>query len=89
MLEFVRVVETKEQVVVGTLHHLTLEAIEAGKKRGQGHRQVIALLCYAPLADGESPRHENTRHTQGTCNSYGGVCFYYFPFCPRLWNCSI
>ncbi|KAG8045185.1 hypothetical protein GUJ93_ZPchr0008g12412 [Zizania palustris] len=33
LLEFVRVVEAKEQVVVGTLHHLTLEAIEAGRKR--------------------------------------------------------
>jgi hypothetical protein len=33
MLEFVRVVEAKEQVVAGTLHHLTLEAIEAGTKK--------------------------------------------------------
>ncbi|KAJ1283263.1 hypothetical protein BS78_03G115300 [Paspalum vaginatum] len=33
LLEFVRVVEAKEQVVAGTLHHLTLEAIEAGKKK--------------------------------------------------------
>ncbi|KAL5221188.1 hypothetical protein ABZP36_025901 [Zizania latifolia] len=33
LLEFVRVVEAKEQVVVGTLHHLTLEAIEAGRKK--------------------------------------------------------
>jgi hypothetical protein len=27
------VVEAKEQVVAGTLHHLTLEAVEAGKKK--------------------------------------------------------
>jgi hypothetical protein len=33
LLEFVRVVEAKEQVVAGTLHHLTLEAVEAGKKK--------------------------------------------------------
>ncbi|XP_062196218.1 cysteine proteinase inhibitor 12-like [Phragmites australis] len=33
LLEFVRVVEAKEQVVTGTLHHLTLEAIEAGSKK--------------------------------------------------------
>ena len=33
LLEFVRVVEAKEQVVAGTLHHLTVEAIEAGKKK--------------------------------------------------------
>jgi hypothetical protein len=33
LLEFVRVVEAKEQVVAGTLHHLTLEAIEAGRKK--------------------------------------------------------
>ncbi|KAL6626416.1 hypothetical protein ACP70R_030142 [Stipagrostis hirtigluma subsp. patula] len=33
LLEFVRVVEAKEQVVAGTLHHLTLEAIEAGSKK--------------------------------------------------------
>ncbi|BAS71501.1 Os01g0270100, partial [Oryza sativa Japonica Group] len=33
LLEFVRVVEAKEQVVAGTLHHLTLEALEAGRKK--------------------------------------------------------
>ncbi|KQK03845.1 cysteine proteinase inhibitor 12 [Brachypodium distachyon] len=33
LLEFVRVVEAKEQTVAGTLHHLTLEAIEAGRKK--------------------------------------------------------
>ncbi|KAJ6428187.1 hypothetical protein OIU84_023578 [Salix udensis] len=32
MLEFARVVKAKEQVVSGTMHHLTIEAIEAGKK---------------------------------------------------------
>ncbi|KAJ6392936.1 hypothetical protein OIU77_022420 [Salix suchowensis] len=32
MLEFARVVKAKEQVVAGTMHHLTIEAIEAGKK---------------------------------------------------------
>ncbi|KAJ4866056.1 Cysteine proteinase inhibitor 6 [Raphanus sativus] len=33
LLEFGRVVKAKEQVVAGTLHHLTLEIIEAGKKK--------------------------------------------------------
>ncbi|PIA53210.1 hypothetical protein AQUCO_00900061v1 [Aquilegia coerulea] len=33
LLEFARVVKAKEQVVAGTMHHLTLEAIEAGKKK--------------------------------------------------------
>lgn len=33
LLEFVRVVEAKEQTVAGTLHHLTLEALEAGRKK--------------------------------------------------------
>ncbi|KAG0481690.1 hypothetical protein HPP92_012548 [Vanilla planifolia] len=33
LLEFVRLVKAKEQVVAGTLHHLTLEAIDAGKKK--------------------------------------------------------
>ncbi|XP_037497426.1 cysteine proteinase inhibitor 6 isoform X2 [Jatropha curcas] len=33
LLEFARVVKAKEQVVAGTLHHLTIEAIEAGKKK--------------------------------------------------------
>ncbi|KAG7948596.1 hypothetical protein I3843_13G015300 [Carya illinoinensis] len=33
VLEFARVVKAQEQVVVGTLHHLTLEAIDAGKKK--------------------------------------------------------
>ncbi|KAJ4836317.1 Cysteine proteinase inhibitor 6 [Turnera subulata] len=33
LLEFGRVVKAKEQVVAGTLHHLTIEAIEGGKKK--------------------------------------------------------
>lgn len=33
VLEFARVVKAQEQVVAGTLHHLTIEAIEAGKKK--------------------------------------------------------
>ncbi|NP_001310673.1 cysteine proteinase inhibitor 12 [Ricinus communis] len=33
MVEFGRVLKAKEQVVAGTLHHLTIEAIEAGKKK--------------------------------------------------------
>ncbi|RRT37645.1 hypothetical protein B296_00057834 [Ensete ventricosum] len=33
LLEFVRVVKAKEQVVAGTLHHLTVEAVDAGKKK--------------------------------------------------------
>ncbi|CAK9325701.1 unnamed protein product [Citrullus colocynthis] len=33
LLEFVRVVKAKEQVVAGTLHHLTLEVVDAGKKK--------------------------------------------------------
>ncbi|KAL6980967.1 hypothetical protein U1Q18_022603 [Sarracenia purpurea var. burkii] len=32
-LEFARVAKAQEQVVAGTLHHLTLEAIDAGKKK--------------------------------------------------------
>ncbi|KAF1885070.1 hypothetical protein Lal_00028959 [Lupinus albus] len=33
LLEFARVVKAQEQVVSGTLHHLTLEAIDAGEKK--------------------------------------------------------
>ncbi|KAH7542100.1 hypothetical protein FEM48_Zijuj02G0037400 [Ziziphus jujuba var. spinosa] len=33
LLEFVKVVNTKEQVVSGTLYYITLEAIDGGKKR--------------------------------------------------------
>ncbi|GER33278.1 cysteine proteinase inhibitor [Striga asiatica] len=33
LLELVRVVNAEEQVVAGTLHHLTLEVVEAGKKK--------------------------------------------------------
>lgn len=33
VLEFARVVKAREQVVAGTLHHLTLEVIDAGKKK--------------------------------------------------------
>ncbi|KAL0400443.1 UNVERIFIED_CONTAM: Cysteine proteinase inhibitor 12 [Sesamum latifolium] len=33
LLELVRVVEAREQVVAGTLHHLILEVLDAGKKK--------------------------------------------------------
>ncbi|KAL8471137.1 hypothetical protein ACS0TY_028728 [Phlomoides rotata] len=33
LLELVRVVKAQEQVVSGTLHHLTLEVVDAGKKK--------------------------------------------------------
>lgn len=33
LLELVRVVKAQEQVVTGTLHHLTLEVVDAGKKK--------------------------------------------------------
>lgn len=33
LLEFARVVKAREQVVAGTLHHLTIEAVDAGKKK--------------------------------------------------------
>ncbi|CAL1377025.1 unnamed protein product [Linum trigynum] len=33
VVEFLRVVEAKEQVVAGTLHHLVIEAVDAGKKK--------------------------------------------------------
>ncbi|KAG6510362.1 hypothetical protein ZIOFF_028372 [Zingiber officinale] len=33
LLEFTRVVKTREQVVAGTLHHLTVEAVEGGEKK--------------------------------------------------------
>ncbi|XP_028783024.1 cysteine proteinase inhibitor 6-like [Neltuma alba] len=33
LLEFARVVKAQEQVVAGTLHHLTIEAVDAGKRK--------------------------------------------------------
>ncbi|KAK7256937.1 hypothetical protein RIF29_30549 [Crotalaria pallida] len=33
LLEFARVVKAREQVVAGTLHHLTIEAIDGGEKK--------------------------------------------------------
>lgn len=33
LMEFARVVKAQEQVVAGTLHHLTLEIIDAGEKK--------------------------------------------------------
>lgn len=33
LLEFARVLKAKEQVVAGTMYHLTLEAVDAGKKK--------------------------------------------------------
>ena len=33
LLEFARVIKAQEQVVAGTVHHLTIEAIDAGKKK--------------------------------------------------------
>lgn len=33
MLEFVKVVNTKQQVVAGTMYYLTIEATDAGQKK--------------------------------------------------------
>ncbi|KAL8154877.1 cysteine proteinase inhibitor 6-like [Apium graveolens] len=33
LLEFAKVVKAKEQVVAGTMHHLTVEVIDAGTKK--------------------------------------------------------
>ncbi|KAF7824778.1 cysteine proteinase inhibitor 6 [Senna tora] len=33
LLEFAKVVKAQEQVVAGTMHHLTIEAIDAGKRK--------------------------------------------------------
>ncbi|KAG6518546.1 hypothetical protein ZIOFF_022025 [Zingiber officinale] len=33
LLEFARVVKAREQVVTGTLHHLTVEEVEGGEKK--------------------------------------------------------
>uniref|UniRef100_A0A2N9IKN7 Cysteine proteinase inhibitor n=1 Tax=Fagus sylvatica TaxID=28930 RepID=A0A2N9IKN7_FAGSY len=33
LLEFARVIKAQEQVVAGTLHHLTIEAVDGGKKK--------------------------------------------------------
>ncbi|KNA17069.1 hypothetical protein SOVF_083420 isoform A [Spinacia oleracea] len=33
LLEFARIIKAKEQVVAGTLHHFTIEAIDSGKKK--------------------------------------------------------
>lgn len=33
MLELARVVKVQEQVVAGTMHHLTLEVVDAGNKK--------------------------------------------------------
>ncbi|XP_042440144.1 cysteine proteinase inhibitor-like [Zingiber officinale] len=33
LLEFARVVKARKQVVAGTLHHLTVEAVEGGEKK--------------------------------------------------------
>lgn len=33
LLEYAKVVKAKEQVVAGTLHHLTVEVIDAGTKK--------------------------------------------------------
>lgn len=33
VIEFVKVLKAKEQVVAGTLYHLILEAVEGGKKK--------------------------------------------------------
>ncbi|KAG6517442.1 hypothetical protein ZIOFF_020834 [Zingiber officinale] len=42
LLEFARVVKAREQVVAGTLHHLTVEAVEGGEKKIGG----IVILVF-------------------------------------------
>ncbi|PKA66982.1 Cysteine proteinase inhibitor 6 [Apostasia shenzhenica] len=61
LLEFARVVKAKQQVVSGTLYHLTLEAVVAGRKKlydakvwvkpWLNHRE---LKEFTHIGDGES-----------------------------------
>ena len=51
LLEFVRVVEAKEQTVAGTLHHLTLEALEAGRKVYEAKVWVKPWLDFKELQE--------------------------------------
>ncbi|KAG6495394.1 hypothetical protein ZIOFF_043197 [Zingiber officinale] len=61
LLEFARAVKARKQVVAGTLHHLTVEAVEGGEKIGPlmftipcPHRpwQSMADACCCPPSHG-------------------------------------
>ncbi|KAF8109476.1 hypothetical protein N665_0095s0048 [Sinapis alba] len=61
LLEFARVVKAKEQVVAGTMHHLTLEIIEAGRKKLYEAKVWVKpwlnfkeLQEFKPVSDGAS-----------------------------------
>ncbi|XP_042472252.1 cysteine proteinase inhibitor 6-like [Zingiber officinale] len=44
LLEFARVVKAREQVVAGTLHHLTVEAVEGWEKKIDGIAILVPLF---------------------------------------------
>ncbi|KAK6155284.1 hypothetical protein DH2020_009532 [Rehmannia glutinosa] len=47
LLELVRVVKAQEQVVLGTLHHLTLEVVDAGEEKNFMRQKSGAWKCFA------------------------------------------
>jgi hypothetical protein len=60
LLEFAKVVKAHEQVVAGTLHHLTIEASDAGEKKiYEANVWVKAWLNFKELQEfkhaGDSP----------------------------------
>ncbi|KAL5579988.1 hypothetical protein UlMin_015510 [Ulmus minor] len=60
LLEFVKVVKVKEQVVAGTMYYITLEAIDGGKKKNYEAKvwekkwQNFKEVQEFKLVDGES-----------------------------------
>ncbi|XP_058005155.1 cysteine proteinase inhibitor 12 [Hevea brasiliensis] len=78
MLESARVVKAKEQVVAGTLHHLTIEEIEAGKKKlYEAKVWVKPWLNFKEL--------QEFKHTSDVD---GGVASSFTPSDVGLWFCK-
>ncbi|KAG6536299.1 hypothetical protein ZIOFF_001352 [Zingiber officinale] len=57
LLEFAPIVKAREQVVAGTLHHLTVEAVERGEKKIDGIVILVPLFwcsllcCYFGMSE--------------------------------------
>ncbi|KAM2968114.1 hypothetical protein FF1_028295 [Malus domestica] len=71
LLEFVRVVKAKEQVVAGTLHHLTIEAIEAGKKKRYQAR--VWVKPWMGFKEEQEFKHADEEETPSVTSSDLGV----------------
>ncbi|KAI3979997.1 hypothetical protein MKX01_042651 [Papaver californicum] len=67
-LEFVRVVKAKQQVVVGVMHHLTAEVIEAGKKKF--YKAKVWVKPWVNFKELQEFKHSDHESSASTCTPF-------------------